>query len=44
MSWHEGTCEADGCDRDTRVIHVQDHGDLCIVCLDMLAEHGEVAM
>lgn len=42
MSWHEGVCESDGCDRETRVIHVDGYGDRCVVCLDQLAEHDEV--
>lgn len=42
MSWHEGTCEIDSCGRETRVIHVDGYGDCCIVCIDALAETGEV--
>lgn len=38
--WHEGTCN--DCGRETNVIHVDEHGTLCIVCLNQLAEQNEV--
>lgn len=42
MNWHEGTCDNEGCSRETNVIYVDGYGDRCVVCLDRLAENGEV--
>lgn len=36
--WRDGDCDV--CQRTTRVIPVNKHGGLCIVCVDYLAEHG----
>lgn len=41
MSWTDGQC--DRCGRSTRVVPVDGHGQLGIVCLDMVAEEGDNA-
>lgn len=41
-TWKDGICESEGCNRETRVIHVDGYGDRCLVCADQLAENTEV--
>ncbi len=38
MSWDDGECSE--CNRTTSVVHVDDLGEVCLVCLDRAAEQG----
>lgn len=39
MTWVGGVCSK--CDRETDVVHVDEHGQMCIVCLDLVTENNE---
>lgn len=38
-SWEDGVCIE--CGRETGVVYVDEHGQMCFVCLDQAAEQGD---